>query len=489
MKNIGNHTIRQQFLDVTFNGVENEASMIQNKVIGLCHNQLIPAIEEAFDRCSPPDDYLLIEHLEIDGGTFTMDHLEQDLAEAVIKAIEKAILELSPSLDAPIGSVSANAHYKSTARSINDAFFYFLKSGELPWSFKLPDNSTLEQVILHSWQETGNPVSINPVFQEELIRVLDSADSRKRLTLQFSTAFMKVVLSLLSKEGEYAMNRILEKLSDSKLTPFEFKFFQRQLWETIFATLVTNTTIVEKKIVSDCLKVLPAFIVKSTALVNFVEQHWPSLSPEIIEPSSTLGKEYSIHGPKSKLPEVSQHLPLIKNKQALQNQPIESVESRYINNAGLVLLHPFLPQFFQALGIVENDSLIQPERALCLLHYLSTGETNAPEFELILPKILCNIPLETPVASDIEFTEIELDEANMLLEAVIRHWEALRNTSPDSLRGTFLTRAGKLSVRDDGDWLLLIESKTYDVLLEHLPWGISMIKLPWMKQMLWVEWS
>jgi hypothetical protein len=51
-----------------------------------------------------------------------------------------------------------------------------------------------------------------------------------------------------------------------------------------------------------------------------------------------------------------------------------------------------------------------------------------------------------------------------------------------------LLRPGKLIRKEDGDWLLQVESRTFDVLLEHLPWGISMIKLPWMKKMLWVEW-
>jgi hypothetical protein len=63
----------------------------------------------------------------------------------------------------------------------------------------------------------------------------------------------------------------------------------------------------------------------------------------------------------------------------------------------------------------------------------------------------------------------------------------LRNTSPDGLRGTFLLRPGKVSLRND-DWLLQVEARTCDILLEQLPWGIGMIKLPWMEKMVWVEW-
>ena len=118
-----------------------------------------------------------------------------------------------------------------------------------------------------------------------------------------------------------------------------------------------------------------------------------------------------------------------------------------------------------------------------------TGQTIAPEYEMILSKIFCNIPLESPVESDMALTNAEKTEAEALLEAVIQHWDALRNTSIDALRGTFLLRLGKLSLRDDGDWLLQVESKTVDILLNQLPWGISMIQLPWMQRMLWVEWA
>lgn len=163
-------------------------------------------------------------------------------------------------------------------------------------------------------------------------------------------------------------------------------------------------------------------------------------------------------------------------------------EGIYIGNAGLVLVHPFLPQFFAALGVAVEDKLTHPERALCLLHFLSTEQATAPEYELLLPKVLCNIPLETPAEADVGLTQHEMNEACALLEAAIRHWGALGNSSPDALRGTFLLRQGKLSQRE-GDWLLQVESKTCDILLEQLPWGISMIKLPWMKKMLWVEWN
>jgi hypothetical protein len=92
--------------------------------------------------------------------------------------------------------------------------------------------------------------------------------------------------------------------------------------------------------------------------------------------------------------------------------------------------------------------------------------------------------VEAPVA----LTVAEEEEAIALLEAVIRHWDAVGDTSVGGLRGTFLVRPGKLFQRGNGDDVLQVESRSFDILLDRLPWGIGMIQLPWMEKILWVEW-
>jgi len=91
--------------------------------------------------------------------------------------------------------------------------------------------------------------------------------------------------------------------------------------------------------------------------------------------------------------------------------------------------------------------------------------------------------------SSIELTAAEEEEASALLNAVVGHWDALRDTSADGLRASFLARAGKLSERSDGDFLLQVEAQSFDILLERLPWSISIVKLPWMARQLWGEWG
>jgi hypothetical protein len=175
------------------------------------------------------------------------------------------------------------------------------------------------------------------------------------------------------------------------------------------------------------------------------------------------------------------------DRSAPQSQ-IDLDEGVFVGCAGVVLLHPFLPRLFEALGIATDDALVQPDRALGLLHFLATGQPVAPEYDLLLPKLLCNLPLDLPAPAPAVLSAAEMDEAIALLSAVVGHWTALGDISVDGLRGSFLVRPGKLSRRGDGSDLLQVEPRSYDILLDRLPWGIGMLQLPWMKKSLRVEW-
>jgi hypothetical protein len=159
-----------------------------------------------------------------------------------------------------------------------------------------------------------------------------------------------------------------------------------------------------------------------------------------------------------------------------------------VDNAGVVLLHPFLPRLFEGLGVATGDELVNPGRALCLLHHLATGEVIAPEHQLTLAKVLCGVALDEPAEADVGLTDAETAEATAVLDAAIGHWGALGGSAADALRGEFLMRPGMLAVDAGGDWLLRVEARTVDILLGQLPWGISLVKLPWMDRLLRVEW-
>jgi hypothetical protein len=169
----------------------------------------------------------------------------------------------------------------------------------------------------------------------------------------------------------------------------------------------------------------------------------------------------------------------------------EETNGLHIRQAGLVLLHPFLQIYLGDVGLLAGEAFrdeAAQQRAIYLLHYLASGQTTAPEPELVLSKLLCGWPLNDPVEADLELPEAALAEGEHLLETVIGYWEALKNTSPDGLREGFLQREGKLTRTENG-WKLQVERQSIDILLGQLPWGVSMVKLPWMSNLLVVEWT
>jgi hypothetical protein len=172
------------------------------------------------------------------------------------------------------------------------------------------------------------------------------------------------------------------------------------------------------------------------------------------------------------------------------NAGVLDEEGIFIVNAGTVLLHPFLKSLFDRLGLINGSAFIDAhahQTSLYLIHYLGTGNIEAKEYELTLAKVLCGFPLEKPVEPVESLSPEFLEEADMMLEAAIGQWEILKNTTVSGLREGFLQRPGKLFSRN-GNLYLQVERSSIDVLLDYLPWNLSIIILPWMKDILRVEW-
>jgi len=163
-----------------------------------------------------------------------------------------------------------------------------------------------------------------------------------------------------------------------------------------------------------------------------------------------------------------------------------------VPQAGLVLLHPYIIRLLENTGMKDKGraQLIPAvfPRAASLLHYLASGQEEVYEFDLGLEKVILGLPpgSSLPVSRGL-LSEQDKEEADTLLRSVINHWSVLKNTSPQGLRVSFLERPGLLNEEEDG-WRLRVERKTIDVLLDHLPWSIGIVKLPWMKTPLYTEW-
>lgn len=164
-----------------------------------------------------------------------------------------------------------------------------------------------------------------------------------------------------------------------------------------------------------------------------------------------------------------------------------------VNYAGLVLLHPFISPFFEATGVKAANSKAIADahipRAAALLHFLATGQEELYEYELGFIKILLGLEPDTPIlVGEGLIEESDRQEAEALLQSAINYWTVLKGTSVNGFRTSFLQRSGLLRNTENA-WILQVEHQAFDLLLEHLPWSISVIKLSWMKYPLYTEWQ
>ena len=85
----------------------------------------------------------------------------------------------------------------------------------------------------------------------------------------------------------------------------------------------------------------------------------------------------------------------------------------YINNAGLVLLWPYLQQFFEQTGIVKEGTFVDREatfKAIHLLQFAVSGETEVEEHLLPLNKLLCGVDIQMPIPKTIVLSNEEKGE-------------------------------------------------------------------------------
>jgi hypothetical protein len=161
-----------------------------------------------------------------------------------------------------------------------------------------------------------------------------------------------------------------------------------------------------------------------------------------------------------------------------------------VGDAGLVILWPFLAHFFRALGLVEGKEFRDEparQRAAGLLRVVATGDLDVVEYQLPLAKVLCGLGVEDPVDLGPPASDDEVAECERLLGAVTARAPIVQRMSAAALRGNFLVRDGLLGARD-GAWLLRVERRTHDVVLDRFPWGFEWVKLPWMAAAIRVEW-
>ncbi|HEX5038033.1 MAG TPA: contractile injection system tape measure protein [bacterium] len=162
--------------------------------------------------------------------------------------------------------------------------------------------------------------------------------------------------------------------------------------------------------------------------------------------------------------------------------------SWHVADAGLLILHPFLSALWERAGIAgfkggEADHFL----AVSLMLYLAWGEGYQARRASPFLKLLAGLPAESVLPPPVPLGNAETALCNSLLAAVVERWDVLKNSSLEALREAFLQRVGRLR-RGQDRYDLTVERKTFDVLMDKIPWSYSVLFSPWMERPVHVRW-
>jgi hypothetical protein len=458
----------------------------------------LPRIETLFGQYAGANSRIRAEKLEINVTLPWTKDWQDHFCDAVLRELETG---LRTAVRQDIGSPEVPGFVEARGDE-QEAFFYFLANGTLPWYADWRTMPEMKEYIrrvlsgeVPGWGSLYEPKS----FLNRVVRLLaDQPQAVLRWILQFGD---ESLVKIFSDTPEF---NIVERWAGRLPLLYEAQAPAR--WAVIFLFLARRAGVgglkgppawTEAEVFRKLWGGLPG---------KARNDWWKEECPDAVK------REISIllRGTKAEPqePDFSEWAPEDRDQKETRNDSDirdrkKKTESRrrledegvFIDNAGLVLLHPFLAPLFTTLEWWDGTRFATPElhrKAVLLTQYMVYPGEDFPEHQLLLNKVLCGYEPEETLPSELLCTGREIAETDELLEAVIGHWKM--NGRPvfatvENLRASFLQRAGKLSRKSSGDWLMQVEGKGYDIVLNSLPWGIGLIRHPWMPDMLRVEWG
>lgn len=404
-------------------------------------------------------EWIHLDNIEIDLGKIDLNSFDAKFADILLEKFEE---EFASQIKLLHGSEKIISKEQSNFQIL----VYFLKTGSLPW-WADEETADINSIFL----ELQDPKIIYQYL--ELHRFESSF--WERMALQFNEQVHDEIFSFFPKLIS-AKKRITGwfRLLGIDLIP------GRDLQRFILMNASTfYSDVVEKPMIHSLLsKMETDFVLKNTLLIPIEEK---------VERIMQYEKQFD-----SREKAEFYHDTIVKTPESIESVTDEqiSLEKFKVMNCGIILLAPYFKSFFSQLNLLENgawknrDSQI---RAIHLVRYLATGQQMCPEHSLLFEKILCGMELNRPIPRDIGLSEDEITESTDLLNSILSHWVRLKNTSVQGLRQTFFKRDGILTKKDNG-WLLQVERKTVDVLLDDIPWSYSTVILPWTKYIIYTEW-
>ncbi|MCC6282165.1 MAG: hypothetical protein IT262_16300, partial [Saprospiraceae bacterium] len=428
------HLIGKQVLLLHTDRQKN-AFALQQQFCDTYRRAIVPAMERLFDRLSGPELYIRLDKVEIDLCIISPKDLCSDaLAERIAEQLEKWIgvnLENVP-----------GASVKTQAIHLFEQWLYWLEHGTMPESGTTPESGWLEHVL----QNLG----LEPHAVEQLHALLSTRPvALRRLVLQHDSMFLQTLVELFTGHKQAMLPRFIalfhtvQQHATAKLSSPPFRQLEIAYWTEIIKITMLKR---EKLPATSLIAAVQADASIAMLLSPFVK----IITSEKVysnEPLARLILKPRNSRQQTKTEKVTENEPSVKVK--VEKELTPAPENCFIENAGIVLIHPFLPRFFTKLDLLDGNHFKDENarhKAVVLLHYLATGLPSTPDYNLVLPKLLCDMPINLSIDHYLTPDKAELEAADDMLFAAIEHWEVLGNTSPDGLREGFLQRSGKLEM-------------------------------------------
>lgn len=540
------HIIRQMRFDINIKGDESQLTLGE-EIAEFCSSEFISLINKQFDSY-PNSKQFIIDKISIDLGNVVEMQWEFQLKEKFEKTLKEELDKVFFNSSSQSPNAIIDKHFNSSLtvrdngqdsnenfrkievdKSHFEAFVFYLDKGFFPWwidsknihlmrdlvreVLPLKRSSMLLKKIKSS--STARRRLVKSTTKIELINLFDENRNLKaflnfepflfealklsfmpQITLRsFETTFRELLLihyDELNKDPIETLVICIEAFISQHTHPVDLKNKKKeQLFEKFFIktkSFLKTYSVSKSEFRAVIFQLLESKVEKNKHLkhkANSTNVNKPKTLSQLIRKEEANSKYVASNNEHKEEP--LNHIE-DTNSFSLTSQELE--EGVYVNNAGIVLLHPFLVRFFENLNLYENGSFTRKNsihKAIKLLAYLCTGSEDSLEHECLLFKHLLGIPWHEVIDLEFQLSEKEKNQAEMLLNSVLEHWKALKSSSSEALQETFIQREAKLW-KDQTGWQLHIEQKAQDILLQQLPWGIGMIKLPWMKDMLIVNW-
>jgi hypothetical protein len=495
------HLLQQHTLDISCTSSD-FGKEVQSVVASLLEKEFYPKLELLLNLYSFKNYTWKIDKLEITLPTLSKKNWKEKIVMHSLEQIESYLKlhfeDLGQNLsleylEQNLSLIEDNRSVFSQEVIAENLLFDFLKKGTLP-----------ENAWIKTLEELTAAIAINTPFVQKLIDLfIENSKTLIRFIYAFpdefkakietqiddlQTEFQELLRFALISKANYFSSAELESWIEFMFWQFYFFKEKRVSKTSIYNTIQTlSSEYWDIKMISflNLNSLLNSEINRYKKNLLTINIDYISFWEIVLEQKSTLNT-----AEKSMLEEKNT---LENNKKTELETPHSKTENViYVENAGLILFHPFLKSLFEQLELTKNEiwtSRNNQHKAILLTQFLIWGETKIGENELVLNKILCGFPIENIVNTKLEITPKEIKKCESLLLAVIEHWKIMKDTSIAGLRETFLQRKGKILLTENEKLELWVKQEGVDVLLAQLPWGIEMIKTPWMEDFLQCYWN